>query len=538
MLPIAEWVYNLLFDMLPLLHLSMDSEVVYQRRWLILGILSLSLVITLLNNVTVNVALPELSKDLGADNTELQWIMDAYVVVFGGMLLVMGAFGDRFGRKPALLAGLLIVGVVSAATAQYASTSEEVILARALMGLGAALVMPATLSIIVVVFPPEERGKAIGIWVGMAGIGAPLGLLVGGWAVENFDWRAVFWVNPPVIALAMVLGITMVPNSRDERRVPMDPVGAVLSVGSLASILYAIIEGPSAGWTSNEVLGPGLVGLVLVMAFVSWERRVEHPMLPIDFFRDRGFTLGLVAISLTFFVLFSFMFTQMLHFQLVRGHTAFQAAIRFLPLPLGLMPAAANSDRLCEKFGNNNVVAVGLTLIAMAMLIFTTVEIGTEYVRLALIFFLCGMGMGLTMAPSTTLVMDSIPQDKAGVGSATNDASREIGGAFGIAIAGSVLNEVYQSKVEIPVGLEQYSTVATESFPAAIQIGLDLLSRGDVLGYQLIESSRLAFMDGMTAAAAVAAVVALINAILVKMYMPNRNLSDNGGFPPTNTDDR
>ncbi len=538
MLPIAEWVYNLLFDMLPLLHLSMDSEVVYQRRWLILGILSLSLVITLLNNVTVNVALPELSKDLGADNTELQWIMDAYVVVFGGMLLVMGAFGDRFGRKPALLAGLLIVGVVSAATAQYATTSEEVILARALMGLGAALVMPATLSIIVVVFPPEERGKAIGIWVGMAGIGAPLGLLVGGWAVENFDWRAVFWVNPPVIALAMVLGITMVPNSRDERRVPMDPVGAVLSVGSLASILYAIIEGPSAGWTSNEVLGPGLVGLVLVMAFVSWERRVEHPMLPIDFFRDRGFALGLIAISLAFFVMFSFMFTQMLHFQLVRGHTAFQAAIRFLPLPLGLMPAAANSDRLCEKFGNNNVVAIGLTLIAVAMLIFTTVEIDTEYIRLALIFFLIGMGMGLTMAPSTTLVMDSIPQEKAGVGSATNDASREIGGAFGIAITGSVLNEVYQSRVEIPVGLEQYSAVATESFPAAIQIGLDLLSIGDVLGSQLIESSRLAFMDGMTAAAAVAAVVALINAILVKMYMPNRNLSDNGGFPPTNTDDQ
>jgi EmrB/QacA subfamily drug resistance transporter len=398
--------------------------------------------------------------------------------------------------------------------------------------------MPATLSIIVVVFPPEERGKAIGIWVGMAGIGAPLGLLVGGWAVENFDWRAVFWVNPPVIALAMVLGITMVPNSRDERRVPMDPVGAVLSVGSLASILYAIIEGPSAGWTSNEVLGPGLVGLVLVMAFVSWERRVEHPMLPIDFFRDRGFALGLIAISLAFFVMFSFMFTQMLHFQLVRGHTAFQAAIRFLPLPLGLMPAAANSDRLCEKFGNNNVVAIGLTLIAVAMLIFTTVEIDTEYIRLALIFFLIGMGMGLTMAPSTTLVMDSIPQEKAGVGSATNDASREIGGAFGIAITGSVLNEVYQSRVEIPVGLEQYSAVATESFPAAIQIGLDLLSRGDVLGSQLIESSRLAFMDGMTAAAAVAAVVALINAILVKMYMPNRNLSDNGGFPPTNTDDR
>jgi len=503
---------------------GMVSEDIHNRRWLILGILSLSLVITLLNNVTVNVALPELSKDLGADNTELQWIMDAYVVVFGGMLLAMGALGDRFGRKPALLSGLLVVGLVSAATAQFATSSEEVIAARALMGLGAALVMPATLSIIVVVFPPEERGKAIGIWVGMAGVGAPLGLLIGGWAVENYDWRAVFWINPPVIAVALALGAALVPNSMDEDERPLDPIGAMLSVASLGAVLYAIIEGPSAGWTSSEVLGLGVLGLSLAMIFVWWERRVEHPMLPIEFFQNRGFTLGLVAISLAFFVMFSFMFTQMLHFQLVRGHSAFEAAIRFLPLPLGLMPAAANSDRLCERFGNNNIVATGLVLIGSAMLIFTTVDIGTEYLRLALIFFLCGLGMGLTMAPSTTLVMDSIPQGKAGVGSATNDASREIGGAFGIAIAGSVLNEVYQRRIEVPEGLESYSQVATESFPAAIRIGLDLLAQGDVLGGQLIENARLAFMDGMTSAAAVASVVAFLNAILVKLYMPGRVL--------------
>jgi len=499
----------------------MDRENVHDRRWLILGILSLSLVITLLNNVTVNVALPELSKDLGADNTELQWIMDAYVVVFGGMLLAMGAFGDRFGRKPALLSGLLIVGLVSAATAQFATSSGEVIAARALMGLGAALVMPATLSIIVVIFPPEERGKAIGIWVGMAGIGAPLGLLVGGWAVENYDWRAVFWINPPVIAITLALGASLVPNSMDDTGRPMDPIGALLSVASLGSILYAIIEGPSVGWASSEVLGLGTLGISLAVVFVWWEKRVEHPMLPIEFFGNRGFTLGLVAISLAFFVMFSFMFTQMLHFQLVRGHTALQAAVRFLPLPLGLMPAAANSDRLCERFGNNTVVSAGLFLIGSAMLIFTTVEIGTEYSRLALIFFLCGLGMGLTMAPSTNMVMDSIPHGKAGVGSATNDASREIGGAFGIAIAGSVLNEVYQSRIEVPEGLDSYAPVATESFPAAIQIGLDLLAQGNLLGEQLIDSARLAFMDGMTSAAAVASAVAFLNAVLVKLYMPS-----------------
>ena len=484
--------------------------------------MSLSLVITLLNNVTVNVALPELSKDLGADNTELQWIMDAYVVVFGGLLLVMGALGDRFGRKEALLAGLGIVGLVSAITAEYATSSEQVIGARAMMGLGAALVMPATLSVIVVVFPPEERGKAVGVWVGMAGIGAPIGLLVGGWAVESFDWRAVFWINPPIVALAMGLVVLLVPSSKDEAENPMDPIGASLSVGALGLILYAIIEGPSLGWTSSRVLGLGSIGLILTFIFIRWERSAAHPMLPMAFFDDRGFTMGLVAISLAFFVMFSFMFTQMLHFQLVRGHSALDAALRFLWLPLGLMPSAANSDRLCERFGNNNVVSFGLSLIGVAMLVFTTVERETDYAVLAAIFFLIGIGMGLTMAPSTTLVMDSIPHDKAGVGSATNDASREVGGAFGIAIVGSVVNEIYQSEMEVPVGLEVDPEVVSESFPAAIRIGNELLAMGDEMGQELIVNAEFAFVEGMTGAAAISAIAAIINAILVKLYMPNR----------------
>ena len=507
----------------------MDPETIHRRRWIILGIMSLSLVITLLNNVTVNVALPELSKELSADNTELQWIMDAYVVVFGGLLLVMGAFGDRFGRRHALLAGLAIVGLVSALTAQYASTSEQVIGARAMMGLGAALVMPATLSVIVVVFPPEERGKAVGIWVGMAGVGAPLGLLVGGWAVESFDWRAVFWINPPIIALAMILNILLVPNSRDERERPMDPIGAVLSVGALGSVLYAIIEGPSLGWTSPEILGLGAIGIILVFVFVRWESRTEYPMLPMEFFQNRGFSLGLIAISLAFFVMFSFMFTQMLHFQLVREKSAFEAALRFLPLPLGLMPSAANSDKLCERFGSNNVVSVGLAIIGTAMLIFTTVDVGTAYETLALIFFLIGVGMGLTMAPSTTMVMDSIPHDKAGVGSATNDASREVGGAFGIAIVGSAVNEIYQREMVVPNGLESYSGVVSESFPAAIRIGNELVAQGNMLGMELIDNAQLAFVEGMTGAAAISALVAIVNAVLVKLYMPKRSVTEAEG---------
>ncbi len=489
---------------------------VYERRWAILAVMSLSLVIVILNNVTLNVALPELSKELNADNTDLQWMVDAYALIFGGTLLVMGAIGDRFGRKPALQLGLIMVAITSGATAMYASTSEHVILARAVMGLGAALVMPATLSVVVVVFPSEERGKAVGIWAAMAGAGAPIGLIVGGWSVENYGWEMVFWINVPVIVLALILGFFLVPNSRDSQKRPLDLFGSVLSIGALLSILYAIIEAPNVGWTSTQTLGIGALGILLTFAFIKWERTTAHPMLPIRLFGKMGFTMGLVAISLAFFVMFSFMFTQMLHFQLVRGHTALSAAIRFIPLPMGLMPAAANSDKLVAKFGNNNVVALGLTLVCAGMLLFTTVEVGTEYLRIALTFFILGLGMGLTMAPSTTLVMDSIPEDKAGVGSATNDASREIGGALGIAIGGSVLNQIYQDKLVIPEGMEAYSAILTESFPAAMRIGLD------VGNMELIANARLAFMDGMVASAMVSAGVALITAILVKFYMPGK----------------
>ena len=499
----------------------MEVSKTHENRWIILGIMSLSLVIVMLNNVTLNVALPEMSKDLQANNSDLQWIVDSYALIFGGMLLVMGALGDRFGRKRALQLGLVLLGLASAAAAFYADSSNDVIMARATMGFGAALVMPATLSIVIVVFPREERGKAIGIWTMMAGIGAPIGLLVGGWAVENYDWQMVFLINIPIILLALSLGLMFVPNSKDSKKTPLDPVGAILSIAALGTFLYAIVEAPSLGWTSSEMILISGLGIILTYMFVKWERKAEYPMLPIGFFKFNGFSLGLIAIMLASFVMFSFMFTQMLHFQLVRGHTALEAAVRFLPLPLGLMPAAANSDRLSAKFGSNNVISMGLVLMTAAMAIFTTVEIDSEYIRLACIFLLLGFGMGLTLAPATTVVMDSIPSDKAGVGSATNDASREVGGALGIAIGGSVLNEYYQRNMEVPVGLE-LGNIPLESFPAAMQIGAELIEGGNILGLTLIENAQYAFMEGMIASATVMGVMAIAAAILVKLYMPSK----------------
>ncbi len=499
-----------------------DSEVSEYpaNRWKVLAVMSLSLVIVMLNNVTLNVALPELSTDLSANNSELQWIMDAYALVFGGTLLVMGALGDRFGRKGALQIGLIIVGATSAWTAFFADSSSDVIAARALMGLGAALVMPSTLSVVLVVFPPEERGKAIGIWAAMAGVGAPIGLLVGGWAVETYDWEMVFLINVPVILVALIAGAIIVPRSRDDEQRPLDMFGAILSVLTLGSLLFGIIEGPSRGWSDYSVMGAFAISLISGLMFVYSQKKAEFPLLPLEFFRNHRFSIGLLAIAMAFFVMFSFMFMQMLHFQLVRGHSPFEAAIRFFPLPIGLMPAAANSDRLVAKFGRSNVISVGLSLVATGLFLFTTVTIDTSYIQIAATFFLLGLGLGLTMAPSTTAVMEAIPESKAGVGSATNDASREVGGALGIAIGGSVLNEVYQSNIVVPDSLSAQSGVISESFPAAIRIGQNMLDNGNQDGEILIQSARESFIEGMVAACIVAGIVAMAAAIIVKWKLP------------------
>ena len=498
---------------------SHSERLGYSQRWKILGIMSLSLIIVMLNNVTLNVALPELSSDLYARNNELQWIVDAYALVFGGSLLLMGALGDRFGRKKALQAGMVLLALAAGLASQYADSTTDVIIARAFMGLGAALIMPATLSVVIVVFPPEERGKAVGIWAAMAGVGAPIGLLVGGWAVQSFDWQMVFLINVPLIAIALLLGSVLVPESRDEHRTALDFIGAFLSIAALGGLLYSIIEAPVHGWTSTETLATFGISIALLVMFIRWELRSEHPLLPMRFFSDKGFTVGLITISLTFFVMFAFMFTQMLHFQMVRGHEPLAAALRFLPLPLGLMPAAANSDRFVQRFGRHRVVGIGLTLVGIAMVIFTTVEIDTPYLRLALMFFLLGFGLGLTMAPSTDMVMQAIPSDKTGVGSATNDASREVGGALGIAIGGSVLNEFYQRSFILPDGLDLTSLPVdpSTSFPAAIQLGRGM---GGPIGDQLVLVAQTAFVDGMVASAAVFAVIAFTTAIIAFKFIP------------------
>jgi EmrB/QacA subfamily drug resistance transporter len=329
---------------------------VYQRRWKTLGVLALSLLIIGLDNTVLNVALPTLQTHFSASGSTLQWIVDSYLLAFAGVLLTMGTLGDRFGRKRALQAGLLLFGV-SSVLAAFAQDATQLIVLRAAMGVGGAMIMPATLSVIIDVFPREERGKAIGIWSAIAGVGIGLGPFVGGLLLEWFSWSSVFWLNVPIVAVALVAGFVLVPESRDPRPGAFDLRGAALSIATLVTLVYGIIEAGPRGWTDPVVLGCFAAAAVLGAVFVWWERRVASPMLPLGFFRDPRFTVASVGVGLVFFAMMGsvFAFTQFLQF--AHGFSALEAGAAMLPLALGLVIGSGASNRLAQSIGRTRVIA-------------------------------------------------------------------------------------------------------------------------------------------------------------------------------------
>jgi EmrB/QacA subfamily drug resistance transporter len=445
-------------------------------------------------------------------------MVDAYLLVFAGLLLTMGALGDRFGRKLALDAGLLVFVAASAASA-FAGSAEVLIAARAAMGIGAALIMPATLSIITNIFPPTERGRAIGVWAGMAALGVVMGPVVGGWLLEHFWWGSVFLINLPVVALALLAGWPLVPNSRDPSATPLDPTGAALSVAALVTLVYGIIQAPEDGWTDPVVLGAFGVAAVLAVAFIWWERRIQHPMLPMGFFRDPRFSAASGAIAMAFFALFGSVFRLTQHLQFVLGYTPLQAGVRILPVA-ALAVAAPLAARLTEGIGAKLVVAAGLLVVAGALWVLSTVQLGDGYGRVAAALALLGIGMGLVVAPATESIMGSVPLAKAGVGSAMNDTTRQVGGALGVAVLGSILAASYGAAIQPTLrgAPPQVAQTAGDSIGAAATIAAQLGPQGS----GLLEAARSAFIQGMGDALQVGAGVAALAALLVLLFLPAR----------------
>jgi EmrB/QacA subfamily drug resistance transporter len=492
----------------------------YERRWWILGVLCVSLLVIGLDNTILNVALPTLVRDLGASTSQLQWMVDSYVLVFAGLLLTTGSLSDRYGRRYALAAGLVVFGTGSLLSA-FAGSASMLIATRSLMGIGGALIMPSTLSILTNVFPAEERSRAIGIWAGVSGLGIAIGPIVGGWLLTHYWWGSVFLVNVPVVIFALIAGRLIVPNSKDPSPNALDPVGAVLSVIGLVSLVYGIIEAPSHGWTSTRTLWTFAASALVLTAFVLWELRSDHPMLNVEFFKNPRFTAANISIVLVFFALFGSLFFLTQYLQFVLGYGALQAGLRVAPLAVVLMVSAPLAGRLTARFGNKALVSIGMATVAAGLWFMGTLSVTSGYGHVVIALLILGFGMGTAMVPATESIMGSLPLAKAGVGSAMNDTTRQIGGALGVAILGSIFASSYATHIVSSLaGLPSTSiAAATNSVGAALAIGAKI---GGVPGAAIEAAAKKAFIDAMDRGLVVGAATALLGAMVALVWLPNR----------------
>lgn len=452
---------------------------------------------------SLNVAIPDIARATHATQTQLAWIIDAYSLVFAALLLPAGALGDRFGRRKALLAGLVVFGVGSA-VAMTVSDAHQLIALRAVIGLGAALVMPATLSTITGTFAVEQRAAAVGVWAGVAGGAAVLGVLCSGILLEFFSWRSVFGLNVVLAVIALVGTVLLVPESADPDAPKLDLGGAALSIVGLVAIVYSIIEAPNAGWTSGRTILGLAFGLIVLAAFVGYEVRQRHPMLDPRVFRHRTLSAGSLTVFVQFFAFFGFIFLILQFLQIVRGDSALLAAVSMLPMAVTMMPTARLAPRVAERVGQRVLCTVGLVLIAGALTLLAQIGESTPYWLLAIGLLVLGAGMGAAMTPSTSAITEALPRQQQGVASAINDLSREVGGAVGIAVIGSVMAAVYRSRLDVTGVPASVADEAKQSLAVAARIGGSVAEHADA-----------AYVDGVHVALYTAAGVVLVAAVVV-----------------------
>jgi EmrB/QacA subfamily drug resistance transporter len=475
---------------------------------------------------SLNVALPDLARSTQATQTQLEWIIDAYSLVFAALLLPAGALGDRFGRRRALIAGLAVFGGASA-VAMTASSANELIFLRGVIGVGAALVMPATLSTITGTFPAAERTRAVSVWAAVAGGSALLGLLCSGLLLEEFSWRSAFAVNVVLAVIAIAGTIRFVPESSHPGAPRLDKGGALLAMAGLTAGVFSIIEAPEAGWVAARTIAGIGGGLALLAVFAGWELRQQHPMLDVRHFRSRRLSAGSLSIFIQFFAFFGFTFVPLQYLQGVRGDSPLLAAVSVLPLAAAMMPTARVTPKLTARFGARNVCVTGLVLVAAGLVVLSRVTAGSPYWLLLAGLIPLGIGMGAAMTPATAAITEGLPVAQQGVGSALNDLSREVGGALGIAVVGSVVTATYRSNLHltgIPAGL---AGRARGSFALAIHAG------GPVRA-----SASTAFVDGIHAGLLYAAGAALLAAIAVAVLLSGGPRSRPGGVARENATGR
>ena len=505
----------------------------HPNRWRILGVLLLALLVTSIDHTVINVALPEMQRDLGASASQLQWIVASYTVVFAGLLLTSGSLGDRLGRRHALAAGLLTFMAGSVLSALAGSTTA-VITGRAVMGVGGALIMPTTLSILVNAFgDPLERAKAIAIWTAVSGAGIALGPIVGGFLLRSFSWSSVFWMNVPLLAVALVGTMHVVPDSRASRSMRLDPVGALLSIGAIGSLVYAIIEAPTRGWTANATASGFVIAATVGAVFVWWELRRDEPMLDMRLFRNRSFSAGSIGLSMLFFALAGTAFLQAQYLQLVLGYTPLVAGAALVPAAIGMIFGTGIGAHAAGHVGGRIAVVAGIVIAALGVVVQAAFIDGTSYVPTGVGLLLFGLGAGIAMPAATDLIMSTLPPSRAGVGSAVNDTVREVGGALGVAVIGSVAASSYAANLNGE--LDRIGGVPADARAALtdnLGAALDVSHRLGANGAEVAEAARHAFVTSMSGSLWVGVGVAALAAVVAFVHLPKRVPAHGGHAHP------
>ena len=497
----------------------------YKKRWTAMVFLAVSLLVIALDNTVMNLALPSISKELGADATGLQWIVDAYILIFAGMLLTLGSIGDRFGRKRLLQIGLAVFGLFSLGAALSNSTGMLIGM-RALMGIGAAMIMPSTLSIITATFrDSKERGQAIAFWAATFALGTGIGPLIGGWLLNHFNWSSVFYINVPIVIVGLIGGYFFVQNSCADHPRRIDVPGCVLSILGLLALIYGIIQAGIDGWNAGNVIASFAAAAILLTIFAFWERRTHEPLLPLHFFRNMSFTGANFALTLVSFALFGSFFFLSQYLQSVHGYTPLQAGVRLLPVAFAAGIGATSSARVALKIGTKATVSIGIFLAGCGLIYFFFVSApDTNYALIALGMVITATGIGFTMSPATNSVMGSVPVDEAGVGSAMNDTNREIGGALGIAVLGTLLNSGYIARIDQitwPAGLPPQALGAIRSSIQGAHIVAQSIPNPQAQQF-IIAQTNQAFSDAMAKGLLVAGIIMLVTSVITFIILPKR----------------
>ena len=486
---------------------------------LILPTIALALMTVISAVAGLNVALPSMAVDIGATQTELTWIVDSYTVVFAGLLLLAGAIGDKYGRQRILLVGLVIFAA-AAAFGFFQTDAESLIIARVLMGVGAAAIMPSTLSIITASFPPEQRGKAVGVWVGVAGGGAVIGIFGSAILLEFFEWNSFFALNI-VLGILAIIGTTRIPNSRDENAHRLDWAGGLLSVFAVAGLVFAIIEGAEVGWVETETVTAFVIGSLALAGFVVREFLAKHPLLDPRLFKLRGFSMGSLSVTLQFFGQFGFIFVGMQYLQFVAGFSPLEAAAHLLWLPLVVLPGSRIAGVLSQKIPQKILGSIGLGLFSVGLFIFSNLQVDFDYwfFTTGVLFF--GFGMALAATPATVAITSALPKSQQGVASAVNDVSRELGSALGIAVLGAAMTATYKAEM-VSVTQDLPAEIAEKLSSSVAFVQMDPPAQLVPVWDSLVQGGMAAYTLGVGNSLTIAAWVALAGAVAIAVFAPNK----------------